>query len=362
MIIPLQLGVLQQPACEYTAHARDSQKFFWRAAPGRSQPQFGIDISFRFGYTIFRSGESPIPAEWGFVPCTAKPQGLRMKNFIIFNTEKEGSCALITTLDQFEQVTVISDFIEPFDRHMFVNHPNGPGHDIAREDFIKCLELIYGTSEGDLEQLNAIYGRYRSDCRFDFAKGTSLGFKMRFRRKWKKDIFSLLKRYGVTAFVLIRQDVLRWALSKYHGDGTGKKGHLQFSTVNIKELPKMEVQWKLLKKQIERCEKRIADRQRLLQDLRNSGIAAHPLFYEDFCDDKTAYFKRLFETLDIAISEGDIEATLRRGSLYKKVHPEELSEFISNHEEILGKYEAYRSRHTTGRGRTGLNIFKLLHR
>jgi len=285
-----------------------------------------------------------------------------MKNFIIFNTEKEGSCALVTTLDQFEQVTIISDFIEPFDRHMFVNNPHGPGHDITKEDFIKCLTLIYDTSEGHLEELNAMYGKYRSDCRFDFEKGTSLGFKMRFRRKWKKDLFSLLKHHEVTAFVLIRQDVLRWALSKYHGDGTGKKGHLQFSNVNIKDLPKMEVKWKLLKKQIERCEKRIADREQLLEDLRNFGIAAHPLFYEDFCADKTAYFKHLFEKLDLTISEQEIDATLRRGSLYKKVHPEALREFIHNHEEILGKYEEYRSGHTTNRRLPRRNIFKLLKR
>lgn len=84
-------------------------------------------------------------------------------------------------------------------------------------------------------------------------------------------------------------------------------------------------------------------------------------FYEDFCADTTACFKHLFETLDIAVSGGDIEATLRRGSLDKKVRPEELSEFISNHEEILSKYTAYRARHRTGGGRTGLNIFKLLH-
>lgn len=285
-----------------------------------------------------------------------------MKNFIIFNTEKEGSCALVTTLDQFEQVTIISDFIEPFDRHMFVNNPHGPGHDITKKDFIKCLTHIYDTSEGHLEGLNALYGRYRSDCRFEFAKGTSLGFKMRFRRKWKKDLFSLLKHHEVTAFVLIRQDVLRWALSKYHGDGTGKKGHLQFSNVNIKDLPKMEVEWKLLKKQIERCEKRIADREQLLEDLRNFGIAAYPLFYEDFCADKTAYFKGLFEKLDLTISEQEIDATLRQGSLYKKVHPEALSEFIRNHEEILSKYEAYRSRHKTSRRLLTLNIFKSLQR
>jgi hypothetical protein len=289
-------------------------------------------------------------------------QELIMKNFIIFNTEKEGSCALITTLDQFEQVSIISDFIEPFDRHMFVNDPHGPGHDMSKDDFIKCLSLIYGNSEGYLEALNSIYGRYRDDCRFAFAKGASVGFKMRFRRKWAQEIFSLLKQYGVTAFVLIRQDVLRWALSKYHGDGTGKKGHLQFSNVNIRDLPKLEVNWKLLKKQIERCDKRIADREQLLADLRNFGIAAYPLFYEDFCADKTVYFKHLFEKIGLSISEQEIAATLRRGALYKKVHPEALSEFIRNHEEILSKYEEYRSRHETGRRLLKHNIFKLISR
>jgi len=285
-----------------------------------------------------------------------------MKNFIIFNTEKEGSCALVTTLDQFEQVTIISEFIEPFDRHMFVNDPHGVGQDISKEDFIKCLTLIYDRSANYLEELNSIYGRYRDDCRFTFLKGKPLGFKMRFRRKWKKELFSLLKQQGIMAFVLIRQDVLRWALSKYHGDGTGKKGHLQFSNVTIKNLPKMDVQWKLLKKQIERCEKRIADREKLLEDLRNFGISAYPLYYEDFCADKTGYFKHFLMKLDMNISEQEIEGTLNRECLYKKVHPEALSEFIENHEEILRKYEDYRLQGKTTRRFSKRGILKFLHR
>jgi len=285
-----------------------------------------------------------------------------VKHFIIFNTEKEGSCALVNTLDQFDQITIISEFIEPFDRHMFVNGPHARGQDISKKDFVKCLTLIYDGSENYLAELNSIYTSYGGDCQFTFQKGKHLGFKMRFRRTWKTEIFSLLRDFDVTAFVLIRQDVLRWALSKYHGDGTGKKGHLQFSNVTIKNLPKIEVHWTLLKKQIERCEKRIKDRKKLLEDLRGFGIAAYPLYYEDFCSHKIDYFKHLLMKLDITMSEKEIEQVLNRDCLYKKVHPEELNEFIANHEEILKRYEDYRSQQNRPRRYAKLSIPRFLRR
>lgn len=288
--------------------------------------------------------------------------GFTVKHFIIFNTEKEGSCALVNTLELFDQITIISDFIEPFDRHMFVNGPGARGQDISKKDFVRCLTLIYGGSENYLEELNSIYSRYRGNCPFTFHKGKHLGFKMRFRRNWKTEILSLLGDYQVTAFVLIRQDVLRWALSKYHGDGTGKKGHMQFSTVTIKDLPKIEVQWKLLKRQIERCDKRIEDRRKLLEDLRGSGIAAYPLYYEEFCTNKIDYFKNLLMKLDIVMSEQDIEQVLNRECLYKKVHPEALEEFIGNHEEILRRYEEYRSQKSRPRWYPKLGIPRFLRR
>lgn len=222
--------------------------------------------------------------------------------------------------------------------------------------------LIYSGSENSLQELNAVYSKYREDCQFTFQKGEHLGFKMRFRRTWKTEIFSLLREYNITAFVLIRQDVLRWALSKYHGDGTGKKGHLQFSNISIKDLPKMAVNWKALKKQIDRCDKRIEDRMKLLEDLRNFGIAAYPLYYEDFCSNKIDYCKNLLSKLDIMMSEKEIEQVLNRECLYKKVHPEALSEFIENHEEILKRYEDYRSQQKRGRRYAIPGISRFLRR
>ena len=40
--------------------------------------------------------------------------------------------------------------------------------------------------------------------------------------------FSLLRKHKVVVLFTVRQDFMRWALSRYHGDGIGKEAHLQF--------------------------------------------------------------------------------------------------------------------------------------
>ena len=270
-----------------------------------------------------------------------------MKNFIIFNSEKEGSCALLQTLNNFNDIATISDFIEPFDRHMFVKNEYGSGKDISKKDFLRCLSLIYDSSPNYMEKLNEIYTHHNEQATFSFSKEKSRGFKMRVREQWNDDLFEILKKYKVIAFVLIRQDFLRWALSKYHGDGTGKKGHLQFSNVHIEDLPKLKVNWNSLKKKIKRCEKRVADKEKLMQDLRNAGVEVFPLYYEDFCYNKSDYFKNLLHTLDINLSDEDIQQVLTKDCNYKKVHPDDISTFVDNHQEIARKFDSYRERKKT---------------
>jgi hypothetical protein len=285
-----------------------------------------------------------------------------MNNFIIFNTEKEGSCALVMTLDNFEKVNIISDYIEPFDRHMFIGKHGVSGKDIAKEDFLKCLSIIYDSSNNYLEELNLVYSQYNNQCKFKFSKDKSHGFKMRQRQQWKSGIFSILKKFDVTAFVLIRQDVFRWALSKYHGDGKGGKGHLQFEGVNIAELPKIEVSWRSLKKKIKKCERRIENQKRLLQDLQTFGVEAIPLYYEDFCNNKIDYFKQLLRRLDITITDSDIMQAIRKDCHYKKVHPDDISEFVENHEEISKKFEEYMLQKKVAHRYFSSIIPKILHR
>lgn len=270
-----------------------------------------------------------------------------MKNFIIFNSEKEGSCALVQTLNNFNDVTIISDFIEPFDRHMFVKNEYGAGKDISKKDFLHCLSLIFDSSPNYLEELNTIYTRYNKHFTFSFSKEKSRGFKMRVREQWNDDLFAILKKYKVTAFVLIRQDLLRWALSKYHGDGTGQKGHLQFSNVHIKDLPKLKVNWSSLKKKIKKCERRIADKEKLIQNLRSAGVEAFPLYYEDFCYNKAAYFKKLLHTLELELSDDEVRQALMQNCNYSKVHPDDISTFVDNHQEIIKKFDRYLKRKKT---------------
>jgi hypothetical protein len=267
-----------------------------------------------------------------------------MKNFIIFNSEKEGSCALVNTLYNFDNIHIISDYIEPFDKHMFIAKERALGIDISKKDFIRCLTLIYDSSENYLEELNLIYSKYNSQCKFNFSKNKSHGFKMRVRPQWNRELFSVLKRFKVTAFVLIRQDVLRWALSKYHGDGTGKRGHLQFDDVNIKDLHKIQVSWRSLKKKIKKSEKRIENRKKLIQDLNAFGVEAFPLYYEDFCNNKFDYFRQLLKKLDIMITDEEIRQTIHTECYYKKVHPDNIGEFVKNHEEVIKKFEEYKLR------------------
>lgn len=266
-----------------------------------------------------------------------------MKNFIIFNSEKEGSCALVQTLRRFTAISIISDYLEPFDRHMFLNPEHGSGKDISKEDFLKCLPLIYGPEENSPEELNRIYGDHNNQCRFSFSKDTCRGFKMRFRKEWKPELFSLLKMHRVTAFVLIRQDLLRWALSHYHGDGTGKKGHLQFSPAAISTMPKIKVSWRQLRKQIKKCQGRIADKKRLLQELSDAGVEAFPLYYEDFCHKKADYLRCLLEKLDLAVNDREIERVMAADCGLHKVHADDISNFVENHEYITGKFQDYLS-------------------
>lgn len=54
-------------------------------------------------------------------------------------------------------------------------------------------------------------------------------------------MIKILRRNDTVVFLAVRQDVFRWGLSKYHGDGTGQPpGHLQFKLARG-ELQKSEI-------------------------------------------------------------------------------------------------------------------------
>ena len=64
----------------------------------------------------------------------------------------------------------------------------------------------------------------------------------------------------------------------------------------------------------------------------------HPLLYEEFLTDKKSYLTRLLECLEIQASANDIDAALEEGAYFKKVHSDDISGFVENHEELIRQF------------------------
>jgi hypothetical protein len=279
-----------------------------------------------------------------------------MKNFIIFFDEKEGTSPLVRLLDNFDRISIIRQVgnWEPFDRHRC-----GP---MPLKNLESCLDLIFGSERTDFARLNEIYLETAKKPLQEVDTSVSVGFKMRFgphapvlpftsglsiwnnsvqaitNWQYRRMMFEVLKKNNVTVFLAVRQDLLRWGLSKYHGDGSGNPGHLQFKLARQKassiNLEPIHVECSRLEEIITECKNAHECKRRLLNALRSEGIAAHPLRYEDFLNDKEAYFSRFLHLVGIEASACEIQEALSKGAHFRKVHPDAISEFVQNHEEV----------------------------
>jgi hypothetical protein len=154
-------------------------------------------------------------------------------------------------------------------------------------------------------------------------------------------IADVLNENNVIVFMLVRQDLLRWGLSKYHGNGSNRHGQLQFRVasgeITKEELGKINVDCNRLERIINECEQIHKRKRRVVKHLKTKGIEVHPLRYEDFLTDKSSYFKNFGEKLDLKINDQEIDKALNIGGFYQKVHSNDISEFVVNHEEVLAK-------------------------
>ena len=288
-----------------------------------------------------------------------------MRKFIILFEEKEGTSPLVRLLNNFERVSIIHQVNnsgwEPFDRHNC-----GP---MSLRNLERCLEIIFDKSSIDFKRLNRIYTKTsRRPLEVISGEVGAVGFKMRFtppigflymsvfsrwnrlsrilaiynNRSFKHMMINVLKRNNVVVFLAVRQDVLRWGLSKYHGDGTGKAGHLQFKLasgeISRDEIGKIHVDFTRLEKIITKCEESHARKRRLAEELKLAGIQTHPLLYENFLTDKQQYFSQILSYLELDVSQGEIDAALERGAHFEKVHSDNISDFVENYEEVQEKF------------------------
>lgn len=289
-----------------------------------------------------------------------------MKNFIIFFDGKEGTSPLVRLLDNFDGISVVHQVEnrgwEPFDRHNCGPMPMGSLFD--------CLSRVLGPGPIDMAALNAVYTRTATRALAPIGQSSSIGLKMRFRPPiinpldalsipvwnqlmshlfatqhnlpFKKKVIDFLRQHDVFVFIAVRQDVLRWGLSKYHGDGKGRPGHLQFKLasgqISRDEIGNLTVDCDRLAKIIGRCEASHAAKRSLMDDFDAAGIPCAPLRYEEFLQDKPAFFQRLGRSIGNDISPQDVATAIERGAYFEKVHSDDIAEFVQNHEEVLDRF------------------------
>jgi len=284
-----------------------------------------------------------------------------MRNFIIIFAEKEGTSPLVRLLNNFEQISIIHQ-VDVIDWEPFDIHNRGA---MTLGNLEHCLDMIFSNDAIDFNQLNQIYTGTAKKPLVEFDRNGVTGFKMRFTTPRKdspfwnrlpKDftdssfrlmMFNVLKRNDVVVFLALRQDILKWALSKYHGDGTGKPGHIQFRLANEKikrnAIGNIHVDCKRLALIISKCVESHARKSRLKEDFKLEGIHTHSLIYEDFLTDKQKYIDRILNILELNTSKEEMDAALTKGTYFEKVHSDKISDFVVNHEEVKEKFSKYYS-------------------
>ena len=283
-----------------------------------------------------------------------------MRNFIIFFNEKEGTSPLIKVLNNFPQIDIIlttkNDGLEPFDFHTCGA--------ISNADLENCLNYIYQSEYTPIDIINSIYKKKAQTTLKKFSYNNSRGLKMRFKspgsinnkveesclnsttnyeeKIFQEIMFNTLKKHKVVVFITVRQDIMRWALSKYHGDGTGKPGHLQFKLqdgrISRKDIRSIKIDIKRFKEIINQCYHIINQKIRLYHELKENNIDTYPVFYEQFSHNKVTYFSEFLDKIEINNNVDLINNVLEQGEHFEKVHNDDISTFVENHEEILSMF------------------------
>jgi len=232
-------------------------------------------------------------------------------------------------------------------------------------DLERCLDMVYNKESINFTELNQIYTRTAKTLLAEFSENEVAGLKMRFTTpsenslfwntlpknftpdSFRTMMFNVLKRNDVVVFLALRQDILRWALSKYHGDGTGKPGHLQFKLAKGKirrnAIGKIHVDSTRFKTVISQCVEAHAYKHRLMEDFKLAGNQTHFIIYEDFLIDKQKYLNRVLDLLELDTSAQEIDDALNKGTYFEKVHSHDIANFVVNHEEIVEKFGQYHS-------------------
>ena len=288
----------------------------------------------------------------------------KMKDFLLFFEEKEGTSAMMRWADRFENVQV-------------VHHQNGRGweplepfllgRDVKQNEVEELLNLIYSRPR-DLQALRDAY-RIKVPGRklVPLDSEVSVGLKMRWKpprvlhvgtdvvdlpvnRLFKRQRYRVYREYmvemlhenGVVPMLAVRQNIFKWALSKYHGDGTGKRGHLQFllasGAMSREDIPKIHVNLRRFGRLVDLCRRKHDNKREFVEWMNSRGLEVKPLIYESFLEDPVNFFGGFLEAIGHDWTKQNIQSVLEQDIELKRVHSGKLSEYVENHQELEEAY------------------------
>ncbi len=271
-------------------------------------------------------------------------------------------------LDQFDDVNVVHQINnqgwEPLDAHT--------SGDLSIKSLSRLFDMIYSSKAVNMDQLNRLYTKTAKLPLQTFSAKLSVGLKMRLvphqyvhpwtRTRWpawnafwyerlqrdypmnfRTALLNRLQMHNVIVFITVRQDLLRWALSKYHGDGSGAPGHLQFKLANgeisQEQISKLKVDCEKLGEIIARSRFVHKENRKLRDSLIGMGVSVFPLRYELFLDNKYVFFKQISNWLGLDWSDITIQNVINSETYLKKVHSNDISDFVENADEVLEKFD-----------------------
>lgn len=173
-----------------------------------------------------------------------------------------------------------------------------------------------------LNQAKYNYTKY-SDKPLNFDKNKNIGFKLRVKEI--NIIKSLADKFGLKIFVLMRKNILKHGISKCESN------QLQFKLINneLDSDRKINIDLGLLDKNILECRAKLEFKESLIDKYN-----FYPIYYEDFLYNKSSFFKSLINIIDPTIPDFFIDQISNQESYFKKVHSDNLKDFVLNYEEL----------------------------
>ncbi len=241
------------------------------------------------------------------------------------------------------------------------------GENVRREEIQSLMQAIY-VRPRNMEELRRRYAMKVPDRELvTLPDNCSIGLKMRWtpprvfysglpifdlpvnrickeyrHRRYYDSMVQTLSDAGVAPMLAVRQNVFKWALSKYHGDGTGKKGHLQFKLASGEltrhDIPKIKVNLSRFGRLLDQCRRKHDAKRQFVEQMAKDGLEVFPLLYEDFLEDKVQFFEGFLDRIDNPMDLVDLKRSLEGDIVLKRVHKGSLSDYVENHEELHRAY------------------------